>query len=133
MENRQEARCKVQLEREEINGLRRLEESLWKRETRFDREYMERILSPDYIEFGRSGRIYNREETLTVPDQEINACLPLADFRVIQITSEVVLITYTSEVKYNRAVLVGNRSSIWVKTEKGWQLRFHQGTPVERG
>ena len=122
----------MQLEREEINGLRRLEESLWERETRFDREYMERILSPDYIEFGRSGRIYNREETLAVPDQEIKARLPLADFRLIQISVEVVLITYSSEVRNNRAVLVANRSSIWVKTEKGWQLRFHQGTPVER-
>ena len=31
--------------------LRLLEDSLWRAETRFDRDYMERILDPDFSEF----------------------------------------------------------------------------------
>jgi hypothetical protein len=42
--------------------LKQLEESLWRSETRFDNEYMNRTLAPDFFEFGRSGRAYTREE-----------------------------------------------------------------------
>ena len=44
--------------------LRQLEESLWRAQTRFDCEYMDIILAPDFFEFARSGRVYKREETL---------------------------------------------------------------------
>ena len=41
--------------------LRGLEESLWRAETRFDRKYMDAVLAPDFAEFGRSGRRYDRD------------------------------------------------------------------------
>ena len=90
---------------------------------------MNRILSPDFFEFGRSGRIYKREETLAVPSQNINAELPLKDFKIHPISKDVVLITYISKVIYDE-IETANRSSIWIKTPKGWQLKFHQGTPL---
>jgi len=37
---------------------RDLEESMWRAETRFDRGYVERLLHPDFFEFGRSGRVW---------------------------------------------------------------------------
>lgn len=111
--------------------LRELEESLWRPETRFDQAYMDRILAPDFFEFGRSGRRYTREDTLTTLPHEIDARLPLENFAVHPIDSSVVLVTYVSEVRYEE-VEVGNRSSLWSKTDAGWQLRFHQGTPVPR-
>lgn len=111
--------------------LRKLEESLWRSETRFDRAYMDRILASDFFEFGRSGRTYTREDTLAVPTQKIDARLPLKNFTVHPIDGNVVLVTYVSEVTYDE-VEVGNRSSLWSKSGTGWQLRFHQGTPVHR-
>ncbi len=114
---------------EDLNKLRELEESLWIAETRFDRGYMDRILAPDFFEFGRSGRIYMREDTLSAPPQKINAVLPLKDFKVHMISDGVVLVTYTGEVVSGN-LLTSNRSSLWLKTPGGWQLRFHQGTPV---
>jgi hypothetical protein len=42
--------------------LRPLEESLWRAQTRFNREYMDNIFSPDFFEFGRSGRVYYTRE-----------------------------------------------------------------------
>ncbi len=108
-----------------------LEESLWKSETRFDRNYMNKILTPDFFEFGRSGKIYRREDTLGVLAQHIEAKFPLKDFVVRPITDEVVQVTYVSEVADQGQTDFGNRSSIWMKTGEGWKLRFHQGTPVQ--
>jgi hypothetical protein len=110
--------------------LRKLEESLWVAETRFDMAYMERILAPDFFEFGRSGRTYTRAETLAANGQEINARLPLRDFKVTAVSEDVYLVTYVSEVQGETGLEVGNRSSLWVRTEQGWQLKFHQGTKV---
>lgn len=110
--------------------LKELEESLWRSETRFDQEYMNKVLAPDFFEFGRSGRIYQRVDTLGAPAQEIIAKLPLKNFTVRLIDNNVVQVTYISEVTDDGVIEVGNRSSIWSKAGTGWQLRFHQGTPI---
>ena len=120
----------MEISSQDIQILRELEESLWVAETRFDRDYMERVLSPGFFEFGRSGRTYTRAETLSAPSQEIQAALPLKAFKATPISETVVLVTYISEVM-NEKLEVGNRSSLWLKTPSGWQLQFHQGTPVE--
>ncbi len=109
--------------------LKDLEESLWRTETRFDRSYMEKVLAPDFFEFGRSGNRYSREDILSQPMEEINAKLPLKDFKIHEIASDVVLVTYISEVTYD-SLEVSNRSSLWIKTPAGWQIKFHQGTPA---
>jgi hypothetical protein len=115
----------------DVEKLKELEESMWRSETRFNKEYMERTLSPDFFEFGRSGRIYKREDALAAPTQEIGARLPLEDFEVHEIDDNVALVTYVSIIEGENGQ-IGNRSSIWLKTAEGWQLRFHQGTPVIR-
>lgn len=121
----------MEVNTEDFNKLKELEESLWKSETRFDLEYMGKVLSPEFFEFGRSGKVYARKDTLYgARPQVINAKFPLKNFKVEMIAENVALVTYISEVTYEK-VEVGNRSSIWIKTPSGWQLRFHQGTPVE--
>ncbi|MFC1952908.1 nuclear transport factor 2 family protein [Chloroflexota bacterium] len=105
-----------------------MEESLWCSKTRFNREYMEKVLSREFLEFGGSGRIYKREDTLSAPAQEIRAKLPLKDFTAHFVSENVILVTYVSEVEYD-TIQISNRGSLWVKTLAGWQLRFHQETP----
>ena len=107
-----------------------LEESLWRAETRFDSEWMERVLSTDFFEFGRSGRVYGRQECLDVDCQPIDARLPLEDLRIRLISSDVAQVTYVSSVTYDGIEELANRSSIWTRAEHGWQLRFHQGTAI---
>lgn len=104
-----------------------LEESMWHAETRFDRDYMQQVLHPDFLEFGRSGIVWTRDDTITAAPCPIDA--RLADFAVHPLGDNVVLITYTSHVQLEH-VAVGRRSSIWVRAGASWQLRFHQGTPV---
>jgi len=110
--------------------LQKLEEELWIADTRFDRPYMERIMAVDFFEFGRSGRTYNREDTLSISSKPIDAELPLPNLEIRLLTQEVAQVTYTSKVTYGAEVEVGNRSSIWSRTATGWELRFHQGTAV---
>ena len=115
---------------EDLEQIRELEEGLWKSETRFDMEWMKRTLAPDFFEFGRSGRVYRREDTLAIESQPIDAKLPLENFEARLISPCVALVTYISAVTYDGVEDIGNRSSIWSRTENGWQIRFHQGTPV---
>lgn len=119
----------MQSGKEDFEKIKELEESLWIAETRFDKEYMDNILLPDFFEFGRSGRIYNRDEIISAPFSKIKAGLPLKDFKIHMITKDVILVTYISEVQYDE-LEIGNRSSLWLKTPDGWKLQFHQGTPV---
>jgi hypothetical protein len=111
--------------------LQRLEEALWLEETRFDAAYMDRVMAGDFFEFGRSGRVYDRDEMLYVAGQPIEAVIPLLDFQVRLLSADVAQVTYNSHVTYDGVVQKGRRSSIWSRTAGGWQLRFHQGTPYD--
>jgi hypothetical protein len=112
----------------DLDDIRRLEESLWREETRFDRAHMEKVLAADFIEYGRSGGVYSRQECMAATPRAISARLPLSDFAVRVLDHDTVLVTYLSEVGDGDAERA-NRSSIWSRTKAGWRLRFHQGTP----
>lgn len=113
----------------EVDRLRALEESLWRAETRFDRGFMERILSPTFVEYGRSGRRYRRNQVIEAPATEIHVRLPLADLAVRLVATDVALVTYRSLVEEGGDGSA-RRSSLWVRTAGGWVLEFHQGTPI---
>jgi hypothetical protein len=118
---------------DEAETLRRLEEELWRDETRFDRRRMEEVIAEDFFEFGRSGRVYRREDTLAIPRSPIQAVLPLPDFAARPLGPDVAQVTYNSAVTYGGVVQHARRSSIWSRAGTGWVLRFHQGTPFVGG
>lgn len=113
--------------------IRTLEESLWEAETRYDNDYMERIFSSDFVEFGRSGRRYQRSEMFfdERTRHEIGATLPLPEFQARYIAHDVIQTTYVSETVADETVVRANRASVWSLVNEEWKLRFHQGTPVE--
>jgi hypothetical protein len=118
------------LSQHDREDLIRLEHTLWRAETRWDRTYMDSVLAPDFFEFGRSGRTYKRQDTLDASGRgEIRATLK--NIAITEIAEGVALVTYVSEVLYEE-LEIGNRSSLWSRGPKGWQLRFHQGTMVHR-
>jgi hypothetical protein len=71
----------MNLTNEEHEHLRKLEEELWREETRFDRQRMDQVIAEDFFEFGMSGRFYRREDTLAIPRQPIDAVFPLPNFQ----------------------------------------------------
>ncbi|HXV78292.1 MAG TPA: DUF4440 domain-containing protein [Candidatus Binatia bacterium] len=120
----------MKLSKQDRDALERLEEELWREETRFHLDRMNKILAPDFFEFGRSGRVYQRVDTLAVPPQPIVAVLPLLDFTVRLLDQNIAQVTYKSAVSYDGVVESSRRSSLWSRTANGWVLRFHQGTPI---
>lgn len=119
----------MQISNKDRTELERLEQELWMEETRFNRKYMEQIMADDFIEFGRSGRTYSKEDCLSHEREPINAILPLQNLNIRLLTQDTAQVTYNSEVTYDDIIEKGRRSSIWTRSGKGWVLRFHQGTP----
>jgi len=108
--------------------LKKLEESLWLEDTRFDNDYMNSVLDDTFFEYGRSGKTYSRTECMSHPYQPIGAKIPLEKFEVHHVSDTVKLVTYISEVGPEK--LRANRSSLWINYNNAWRLRFHQGTPI---
>lgn len=119
----------MEISREDQKTLERLEEELWREETRFDTQRMNELIAPDFFEFGRSGRVYQRENILAIARQKIDAVFPLPEFQARLLDENTAQVTYNSAVTHDGIVQYARRSSIWSRTTSGWVLRFHQGTP----
>ena len=121
----------INLTNDEVSMLRELEEELWHEESRFDLQRMDEVIAEDFFEFGRSGRVYRREDTLAIPRGPIDAVFPLPEFKARLLGRDVAQVTYNSAVTHGGVVYHARRSSIWSRTDAGWTLRFHQGTPFD--
>jgi hypothetical protein len=89
------------------------------------------LLHPEFHEVGRSGRSYNREIIVNfLTAQESQPKVASEKFSASELGPGVALLTYRSVQVEQSKTLVNHtlRSSIWLKTNAGWQLRYHQGT-----
>jgi hypothetical protein len=117
---------------EALTVLPPLEQALHRPEIRSDRAALARLLHPRFREFGRSGRIYDREEVLgEFQAQPQNYRVWSQDYRADVLLDDVVVLTYRSAHIENDGSLAQftNRMSLWQLADCGWQVRFHQGTP----
>jgi ribonuclease HI len=83
------------------------------------------LLHPDFVEFGSSGRVWDRGSITTATG---GSAVPTraSDLEPRRIGPDAVLLTYRSSAAGGQAL----RSSTWVRDpEAGWLLLFHQGTP----
>ena len=121
----------MQLSSEDVQELQRLEEELLRPEVRRSPEKMAVLLADDFLEFGRSGRIYDKVNILETVAQPFDGRLSLSQFAAKALAPSVALVTYWSTLRdANGDERHALRSSIWTRTEKGWRLVFHQGTPT---
>lgn len=81
------------------------------------------LITEDVVEFGRSGRVWTAASIREVLEAPPGDPVAIEDFAVSELGEGVVLATY---------VVLGqpsvNRSSIWIRRDGRWLLRFHQGT-----
>jgi hypothetical protein len=94
-------------------------------EVRRDPERMRALLHPDFVEYGSSGRIWDRESigSVTTDPEQSTA----ADLVARRIGPDAVLLTYRSTRAGHEAL----RSSTWIREKADtWLLLFHQGTPI---
>jgi hypothetical protein len=117
-----------------LKTLQLLEVALHRPEVRSDRDELDRLLHPEFREFGRSGRIYERAEVLAeFADRRQAYQVWAQDFRVVALSDALALLTYKSAHVTAQGELEHhtNRSSLWQLTPAGWRLLFHQGTPTQ--
>jgi hypothetical protein len=117
-----------------LQNLRELELALHQPEVRRDPTRLDELLHESFSEFGRSGRSYSRADILELLSHEVSTdAIWSQDFTVAEIAEVVALLRYKSAYldavgELRRHTL---RSSLWQRTARGWQLRFHQGTPTD--
>ncbi len=104
-----------------------LEQAMWREATRFDPDFMERHLAPEFFEFGRSGRVWSRTAIIAMPAEPIDATL--SHLTLHPLDADTVLVTYDSAPRSGDVLEHAHRSSLWTRHDGRWQLRFHQGTP----
>ncbi len=111
--------------------LLRLEHRLLSPEVRHSRDELVELLAENFVEFGSSGRVYDRPAIISELGGESDVQIAITDFRTIVLSRDVILATYRAA--YHMADGVPHhslRSSIWQMTAGRWQMVFHQGTPV---
>lgn len=114
--------------------LRVLEESHLRSEVRSSPEALDALLAEEFIEFGSSGRVYDRNAILEAVSGEDAFTWSIEDFAVRLLASGVALATYRLSIRSVEArdPRVTLRSSVWVHRSSEWVLVFHQGTLVAR-
>lgn len=110
--------------------LYKLETSLHKKEVRNSREHVAALLSDDFLEFGKSGMIFNKESILNLLEsEETDLQVEVSDFNIRELAPDVVLVTYKGSMVDDEGKTISSlRSSIWVLQEGNWRMVFHQGT-----
>ena len=100
-----------------------LERSLLTDEVRSDRGAMAAVLHPDWQEIGQSGRLWTRDEFLAEMGP-VGVEISLDVVEAERLSPDSILLLWRSITDEGSTL----RSSIWVRTPRGWQQRFHQGT-----
>ncbi len=87
---------------------------------------LEGVLDDRFLEIGTSGRTWTREATIAaLLAERLTSDVTIADFEVDEVGPGVVIARFVSVGPDDRRAL---RSSVWVRADAGWRLRFHQGT-----
>ncbi|MFE7034335.1 DUF4440 domain-containing protein [Streptomyces sp. NPDC057621] len=99
-------------------------------EVRRSPELVGALLHPDFHEFGASGRHWDRAAIIDMLATETEAetgAAPVSTSRMrgVQLSADVVHLTFDTQ---DNGLHV-HRSSLWRRSDDGWLLYFHQGTP----
>jgi hypothetical protein len=101
-----------------------LERRLLQPEVRAAAEQTRALLHQDFVEYGKSGRVWDREAIVEAMAATPEVSGEAVDLRPVKLAEGVVLLTYRIPGPEGSV-----RSSIWVRGADGrWRLRFHQGT-----
>ncbi len=117
----------------DVDLIRGLEEELFKQTVRAAPSAVSALLADDFVEFGRSGRVYDKSEvvlSLATEASEPSLELAASGFELKSLAEDVVLLTYRTRRLDGDRALHTLRSSIWKFSDGAWRMVFHQGTPT---
>ena len=109
------------------------EERLLRQDIRHSPDEAGALLAADFFEFGRSGVVWNRQQTIEALAQEPLMERSMRDFTTRLLSESVVLVTYRSVLRdpVSSEEWHALRSSVWKLIDGRWQIIFHQGTPTQ--
>ncbi|HSK53551.1 MAG TPA: DUF4440 domain-containing protein [Clostridia bacterium] len=87
----------------------------------------EALIDEAFVEFGASGRLWDRPAVLALLAEPPRVEVMIDRDEVVRLADDVRLVTYRATLNGRRSL----RSSIWVRRDGRWRLRFHQGTRTE--
>jgi hypothetical protein len=113
--------------------LRQLEERLLQPSVRKSAEEVSELLASEFIEFGSSGRIFDKQQIIASLQMEPTVRRSLVDFKSWILARAVVLVTYRAvrQRTSDEPPIYSLRSSIWKLIDGRWQMVFHQGTLLQ--
>lgn len=104
-----------------------LESSLMRPAVRRSAEQLKALINDDFLEFGASGRTYDRASLIALLSVEPDGPVAMiTDFTVRLLAPHIALVTYRAQLGTTARL----RSSIWRREGEAWRLHFHQGTPT---
>jgi len=108
-----------------------LEEKLLQPDIRKSVKDLNCIIDDSFMEFGSSGRTYNKQQIIEVLPTLPIVKMTLMDFQAKLLSTGVVLTTYRviTHSEQNNLMEYSLRSSMWILQEGEWRIVFHQGTP----
>jgi hypothetical protein len=112
--------------------LRRLEERLLDPAVRRSAPAVADLLADEFIEFGSSGRVFDKPRIIESLQHEEPAERSITNFRATELAPGVMLVTYRV-VRFDTPGAEPTsslRSSIWTLRDGRWKMVFHQGTPA---
>ena len=113
--------------------LRQLEERLLDPAVRRNPTLLAPLLADDFIEFGGSGRVFDKASILEdLKNEPLRPASLLTDFKTRELAPGVILATYKATRRNEAGEPVGQswRTSIWTHVNGQWQITFHQGTLI---
>jgi len=107
-----------------LDEIRGVEQQLLMPEVRASADALDQLISDQFVEFGNSGRVYNKADVMAQLLAAPNAKVDVSDFQVLALSEDVALATYRTPASL--------RSSVWRREGGRWRCVFHQGTAVPK-
>jgi len=111
--------------------IRELEQACLSAEVRRDPDRLGLLIADEFVEFGSSGRVWDKGAVLETVPGESGLTFELSDFAARDLGPNVVHATFRVSISNSESVRHSLRSSLWVLRDDRWQLLFHQGTPSD--
>jgi hypothetical protein len=131
------APMKASVEEAVVGELRELEAWFLTPEARTSVEAIDRATADDFLEIGKSGRLYDKAHAVTTLLAPPSAAAPVGyttlDFQARALAPDLVQVFYRllADMGDGAEPRQSLRTSIWAKRDGRWQILFHQGTRRE--
>lgn len=106
----------------------RLERALLDPEVRSNSQRLNTLLAEDFIEVGATGRAFGKADVLSRLPNESGITFTATEIQAYLLSPTVALLTYLATRSHAGETTHSRRSSVWVLSSHGWQMRYHQGT-----